>query len=158
MKRAVSAIIVKRDEDGAKVLCIRRAKKERDPLTWEIPRGGVEENETLTQGLIRECKEEVGLDVSVGKLIDTFKYTKWNESFSKKIDVMSYNYFCYMKDSKQEVKLSHEHDSYFWISSYKDAEKIIKHLELKKTLLRAFALLKYEKLQEKSLIRSDGGN
>jgi len=41
---------------------------------------------------------------------------------------------------------------------YKDAEKIIKHAELKKTLLRAFALLKYEKLQEKSLIKSGGGN
>jgi 8-oxo-dGTP pyrophosphatase MutT (NUDIX family) len=34
------------------------------PNTWKIPGGGIEEGEGMTEGVIREVKEEVGLDIS----------------------------------------------------------------------------------------------
>lgn len=59
----VSAIILSKDE---KILMGRK-----DPAkggvyldSWHIPGGGIEEGETKEQALLREVKEEVGIDVS----------------------------------------------------------------------------------------------
>ena len=53
--------------DGGKVLTIKRTKH--DSIYWVIPGGGVENGETDEQALVREAKEELGIDVKVGKII-----------------------------------------------------------------------------------------
>lgn len=63
MKHRVRAII---EKDG-KLLLIKRVK---DAGThWVFPGGGVDDGESHKQALIRECKEELGVDVSIGKLV-----------------------------------------------------------------------------------------
>ena len=56
--------------DG-KVLLIRRRF---EPMAghWSLPGGGLELGETLRDGLTREMKEETGLDVEVGPVLDVF--------------------------------------------------------------------------------------
>lgn len=44
---------------GEQVLLVKPPWSER----WEFPGGGVERNESITEGLVREFKEETGLDV-----------------------------------------------------------------------------------------------
>ena len=62
MKR-VRAVII----EGGKVLTIKRTKL--GDIYWVMPGGGVEDGETDGQALVREIKEELGLDVKVGKII-----------------------------------------------------------------------------------------
>jgi 8-oxo-dGTP diphosphatase len=61
----VGAVIL----DGHRVLLIKRAH---EPLKgqWSLPGGGVELGETLESAVAREVREETGLDVEVGPIID----------------------------------------------------------------------------------------
>jgi ADP-ribose pyrophosphatase YjhB (NUDIX family) len=58
-------------EDG-KALLIKRAN---EPLMgqWSIPGGTLELGETLTEGTVRELKEETGLEVRVLDMIEVFE-------------------------------------------------------------------------------------
>ncbi len=64
---AVDAVIV----EAGKVLLILR---DHEPFRgfWVLPGGHVEENETVEQAVVREIKEEVGLDVEIVGLIGIF--------------------------------------------------------------------------------------
>ena len=71
MKRIrVVAGLVKKDK---KILLCQRKEDDFFGLLWEFPGGKVEEKETDQQALKREIKEELGLDIEVGSLINIFK-------------------------------------------------------------------------------------
>lgn len=57
--------------DGRAVL-IRRANEPRKG-EWSIPGGRLERGETMAEGVRRELREEIGLDVEVGSLIEAFE-------------------------------------------------------------------------------------
>ncbi len=64
----VGAVLV--DEQGRLFLAQRgpRAKNERG--LWEFPGGSVEFGETLAAALRREMREEYGIEIAVGELLD----------------------------------------------------------------------------------------
>jgi len=63
----VGAVIL----DGSRVVLVRRAS---EPLAgqWSLPGGAVEAGETLGACVVREMREETGLDVEVGPVIEVF--------------------------------------------------------------------------------------
>lgn len=65
----VGACVFKEDE----VLLVKRGKP---PLagTWSLPGGGVNPTENLKDAVIREVKEECGIDIEVIDLIKEFEY------------------------------------------------------------------------------------
>jgi 8-oxo-dGTP diphosphatase len=65
----VGAVIVRRVSGNAEVLLVRRANP---PLQgeWSLPGGALEVGEKLREGVAREVKEETGLEVEVGPVLD----------------------------------------------------------------------------------------
>jgi 8-oxo-dGTP diphosphatase len=68
-RHSVSVAGVVIDEDG-RALVIQR----RDNAHWEPPGGILERDETITDGLLREVKEETGLIVEPIALTGIYKY------------------------------------------------------------------------------------
>jgi 8-oxo-dGTP diphosphatase len=64
---AVGGVVI---EDGA-VLLVRRAFPPRQG-EWSLPGGRLELGESLTDGVRREVREETGLDVEPGVVVDVF--------------------------------------------------------------------------------------
>ena len=64
MTEVVAALIWK---DNKFMICQRPAHKARG-LLWEFVGGKVEEGETKEQALIRECREELAVTISVGNV------------------------------------------------------------------------------------------
>lgn len=89
MEKKVRAIIIKDN----KILTIKRTKPE--GIFWVFPGGGVEKGETNEKALIRECKEELGVDVKVADL-----FMEIDSKVPKTLGQKEYFYFCEIKSGK----------------------------------------------------------
>jgi 8-oxo-dGTP diphosphatase len=56
-------------DDAGRLLAAQRAAPARYAGLWEFPGGKVEAGESPEQALVRECREELGIDVAVGGLV-----------------------------------------------------------------------------------------
>ncbi|WP_280428167.1 NUDIX domain-containing protein [Nocardia brasiliensis] len=95
--------------DG-KVLLLQRPADDFMGGIWELPSGKVDPGETLDQALVREVKEETGLDIAgIRKYLGEFDYQsgsgKKSRQFNFTVDVVD----------PEPVELT-EHDAYTWTS------------------------------------------
>lgn len=65
---AVGAIVIL----GESVLLVRRGQAPQIGL-WSLPGGGLELGESVRDGVAREVREETGLEVRVGELVEVFE-------------------------------------------------------------------------------------
>jgi 8-oxo-dGTP pyrophosphatase MutT (NUDIX family) len=78
----------------------------KNPGNWGIPGGKIENNETLFEGVARECEEEIGYFPKNAKLIPIQKFI--NHSFTY------HTFFCAI-DDEFIPKLNDEHCGYAWV-------------------------------------------
>ncbi|WP_066371617.1 NUDIX hydrolase [Neobacillus fumarioli] len=91
-----------------KVLMVKRSHDDEiGGGTWECPGGKIKFGEDLEAALVREVKEEVGLNVTVEKILyaTTFKTNPARQ-------VVTLTYLCSAKNNN--VVLSEEHSDYLW--------------------------------------------
>lgn len=62
--RVVAALI----EEGGKFLVCRRPANKARGLLWEFAGGKVEQGEDKAAALVRECREELGVELDVGEV------------------------------------------------------------------------------------------
>lgn len=80
----------------------------KNPGNWGIPGGKIEANETLYQGIERECIEEVGYWPKQPKLIPIQKFV--NNTFTY------HTFFCEL-DNEFTPILNEEHCGYAWVGN-----------------------------------------
>jgi 8-oxo-dGTP diphosphatase len=72
--RVVAAVIKATNEKGEPIIFATQRGYGDFKGGWEFPGGKIEEKETPQTALLREIKEELDIEISVGSLIDTIEY------------------------------------------------------------------------------------
>ena len=81
MQFQVTAAIIRQEQQ---YLICQRAHDDELPLLWEFPGGKLEPGETLEECIIRECQEELGVDIRIcGEFGKTsYPYKQWELVFT----------------------------------------------------------------------------
>ncbi len=140
-KIVLAGVIINKDN---KILILQRNKNEDIfPNMWELPSGKREFLEDSEDCLIREIKEETGLDVNIIIPFSIFDYQI--EKSGEVRDSTQINFLVRVVNEK-EVRLSLEHQNFAWISR-NEIEQYKLSEATKKVILKAFKLI--QKLNEK---------
>ena len=81
MQFQITAAIIRQEQQ---YLICQRAHDDELPLLWEFPGGKLEPGETLEECIIRECQEELGVDIRIcGEFGRTsYPYKQWQLVFT----------------------------------------------------------------------------
>jgi 8-oxo-dGTP diphosphatase len=75
---SAGGVAFRRNEDGSQIAIVAMSPSGR----WQLPKGLVDEGETIEQAAVREVREEAGIETEVVGKIDTIEYwfvSNWDE-------------------------------------------------------------------------------
>ena len=105
--RVVAAIIQSVDTTGNRVIFATQRGYGAYKDGWEFPGGKIEDGETPQEALFREIKEELDVEIDVGKLLITVEHDY--EDFHLSMDC----FWCEIAQGKLELK---EHEAARWLT------------------------------------------
>lgn len=109
-KVVLAAVIIKNN----RTLILQRSKDEDIfPNMWELPSGKKELMETSENSLLREVKEEAGLDIKI--IMPFFVFDYQIEKPEEIRDSTQINFLATLVDKNKKIKLSSEHQNFAWI-------------------------------------------
>src|SRR5262245_34599369 len=117
----VGAVVVR----GGKALIIKRAHEPRKG-EWSLPGGLLELGESLQDAVRREVKEEAGLDIEVGPIIETFDRVHRDDAGRIRYHFVIVDYVCWSADG--EPVAGSDAEAVAWVSEDEiDAYKVNAH-------------------------------
>lgn len=128
---AVKACVI---QDGQLLLIQRRSNDVHRPNTWDIPGGRLEVGENPYDGLRRETREEVGLEIEIQLPVDVQFFTRDD---GQQITMLIFS--CTPVSST--VRLSAEHQAFAWKPLTAPAEEFPLWLRPVVERIREFGLL-----------------
>jgi 8-oxo-dGTP pyrophosphatase MutT (NUDIX family) len=104
--------IVIRFAEGAPPLVVGRRRRERDGVTWTLPKGTPNPPETTEETALREVREETGLDVRIVRRFDSIQYSfvQGRTRINKTV-----HYFLMVPAGGDLERHDHEFDEVRWI-------------------------------------------
>ena len=128
--KLIAHVLIKID---GKYLIIRRTKIKRGkpnslPEYWDIPGGMVEEGEMPKDAAIRETKEEVNLDITIGPILhEDSNYDKEKGTVFTRIVYQAE--LLEGQDESDIILQKDEHSEYMLVSDISNIDKIVDYLE-----------------------------
>ena len=128
--KLIAHALIKIDD---KYLIIRRTKIKRGkpnslPEYWDIPGGMVEEGEMPKDAAIRETKEEVNLDITIGPILhEDSNYDKEKGTVFTRIVYQAE--LLEGQDERNIILQKDEHSEYMLVSDISRIDKIVDYLE-----------------------------
>jgi 8-oxo-dGTP pyrophosphatase MutT (NUDIX family) len=104
--------IVVRFDDGIPSLVVGARRRDRDVLTWTLPKGTPNPGESREQTAIREVGEETGLEVRITDVLDSIEY--WFVQRGTRIH-KTVHYFLMEPVGGDLSRHDHEFDEVRWI-------------------------------------------
>jgi 8-oxo-dGTP pyrophosphatase MutT (NUDIX family) len=116
LKQAVATSaggIVIRFLEGSPQLVVGKRRRERDGVTWTLPKGTPDGRETLEETALREVREESGLEVRIIRPFDSIQYTfqQGRTRIHKTV-----HYFLMVPTGGDLGRHDHEFDEVRWIT------------------------------------------
>ena len=132
-ERSAGAVVFREGGDRRMYLLLQNAGR------WDFPKGGVEKGESELQTVVREVKEETGLQAirivpGFRKVIEYF-YRRDGKNVHKQV------VYLLASTDEEKVKLSFEHQGFGWFS-YAEALQRASYQNSKMTLTEAERFLK----------------
>lgn len=96
--------------ENGKFLLMRRSESNSSSGKWNFPGGRIEEEETVSGAVVREIREETGLDTELVRIGDSFLNEGelgWWKVYPVLLETS--------KGVETSIEMNHEHDKYEWI-------------------------------------------
>lgn len=118
LRRKVQVFVYRRGP-GLEVLLLQRARPSREGAAedWAPVTGNVEAHEQIRVAAVRECGEELGVEVAPEPLGLTFTYEKKGKRFHETI-------FAASLPKEASIELSEEHTAHEWLAPDQAAARL----------------------------------
>ena len=127
---AVGAVVFKDD----KVLMVKRSNPPAKGM-WAVPGGKINPGETMQQALIREIKEETGLDIEVREIVYVFDVIQYDDNDHISFHYVIIDFSCELQGGK--LKAGDDALEVRWVSK-KDLNQMNINEKTKTMLLEEF--------------------